>query len=154
MVEAISLAALFALIVWLIDPLLGSLLHGLVGYLVARLIPSAEPRSLRGDWVTSFLRDNQKLTEHARVKQLFHRVWGKIRLSAPDRTYNFRGSIRGDVLVATYELEGHPETMDRGSFTLKLNNAGNKMVGRHSWTEDNTALVTSDEYEWNRIPTP
>ena len=151
--EAALLAALFAVVLWMIDPLLGSFLHACAGFIIARF-PGAEPRSLRGVWVTKFRRGNQQLTENARVKQLLNRIWGKIHCPAMNKHYEFRGSIRGDILIATYEVKGHPEAMDRGTFTLKLNNTGNALIGRYSWTHDETGEVNSDKYEWRKVPTP
>jgi len=152
--EAILLAVLAAVVMWLLDPLLGSFLRGFVGYLLSRTVPGLLPRSVRGHWTTTFLLDGKQVDECVLARQLVDRVWGRITLDAKKRKYRFQGSIRSDVLVATYELnDAKPQAMDRGSFTLKLNNDGDRMVGCFSWTCDKTGEVRSDKYEWKRVQT-
>lgn len=152
MVALILAALLAALVVWLLDPLLGSFLHWTTGYLIARTFSDNWlPRNLAGDWTTRFWKYTDEFTEVAHVKQLLDRVWGRIRFQSRNRTYQFHGTIRGDVFVAMYDMKGS-KVMDRGSFTLKLNNDGDSMIGRYSWTDDQTHEVKSDKYLWTKMP--
>lgn len=153
--EAIYLAIFAAILVGLVDHLFGSYLLSALGYILSRLIPGLLPRSIRGQWITTFPFNGEPVEERVRAKQLVDRVWGTITLDlkAKHRKYHYHGTIRGDVFVATYELAGSPGVMDRGSFTLKLNNDGDAMLGCFSWTCDKTGLVRSDKYEWKKVQT-
>ena len=150
MTEVILAAFVGALVLWLLDPLLGSFLHAAAGYLLARFIPGMRPRNIAGDWQTTFLKNNEEFHEHAYVKQLVDRVWGSIFVKSTHTTYWFRGNIKHNVFVAVYDLKGSTQ-VDRGAFTLKLNDSGDKLTGRYCWTDSSTDNVNGDQYSWAKI---
>lgn len=109
-------------------------------------------RYVRGTWSTQFWKGDVSFEESADVYQLFHWIWGTITYPNKGRKYAFQGTLRSDVLVATYEVKGAGSTVDRGAFTLFVNRVGHvaRMVGRYSWTDDDTQQPTSDRYEWTK----
>jgi len=129
--------------------LLWYLVRGVAGQLVA-LIPGLEARSVRGEWDASFQRDTESVEERVEVQQFLHWVWGTISYSAKKRKYNFRGSLRENVFVATYEFKGSRSALDRGSFTLRLDDDGETLEGKYSWLDSLKKEVHSDRYVWKR----
>lgn len=123
----------------------------LLGQLLS-LITGFFSRRVRGTWSTRFWKDNNSFEESAKVYQLFHWIWGTIIYPNKGREYAFRGTLKSDILVATYEVQGTGLTVDRGAFTLFLNRIGDAttMAGRYSWTDDDTQQPRSDRYEWKK----
>jgi len=134
---------------WLV-PILVFAFRGVIGQIIASLAPALEPRSVRGEWDTQFLRRNAACAERAKVKQFLHKVWGTIDYPDKGRRYKFHGTLRDNVLTATYDVTKNRSAIDRGAFTIKLNNDGNQMAGKYSWTDDDTSDVYSDDYLWQR----
>ena len=119
---------------------------------LASLITGIFSRDIRGTWATQFWKIDGPHDESADVYQWFHWIWGEINYPRKGRKYSFRGTLRSDVLVATYEVKKAPSTVDRGAFTLHLNRVGDvsSMTGKYSWTDDETQKPASDRYEWTR----
>lgn len=89
--------------------------------------------------------------ELAEVRQVLSWVWGTIYYPAKGRIYKFRGSLRTNVLVATYELRGKASiTVDRGAFTLALTPGGDKMEGTYAWMEADLYPPQGGSYKWER----
>jgi hypothetical protein len=89
--------------------------------------------------------------ELAEVRQVLSWVWGVIYYPAKGRVYKFRGSLRSNVLVATYELRGKASiTVDRGAFTLALTPGGDKMEGTYAWMEGDLYPPQGGSYKWER----
>ena len=109
-------------------------------------------RRVRGTWSTQFWKGNNSFDELADVYQLFHWVWGTIHYPNKGRRYRYRGTLRSNILVATYETEGTGSAIDRGAFTLSLNPLGKvtDMKGMYSWTDDDTQQPEGDRYEWTK----
>ena len=129
--------------------LLGYLLRGGAGRLVG-LIPGLEARSIRGEWDTSFQRDDQTITERVEVSQFLRWVWGTITYSQKKRKFHFRGRLRENVFVATYEVKGNPSVLDLGTFTLLLDQDGEMLKGRYSWIDSSKPGVQGHDYEWRK----
>lgn len=131
------------IILYIFRQLFGQLISGLAGVFV---------RSIKGTWIPSFKKGGDFHNEQAEVYQIGPWVWGKIRYSTEDknREYKFKGTLRSEVLVATYEIE-NPISIDRGAFTLHLNNDGDVMTGKYSWTDSKTTLPAADEYIWRKV---
>lgn len=131
------------LVVVLSRALLGQLVSAIAGLFT---------RSVKGTWKTRFQKGGETFQEHAEVHQVMHWVWGKIVYPAKRRTYRFRGSLRKNVLVATYEVQAARSTIDRGAFTLALNATGNvrQMKGKYSWTDDDSGTPEADDYDWTK----
>ena len=124
------------------------LLKYLLGQLISMIGRWLTPRSVEGTWNTKFWKGAETFDEYAKVHQVLHYVWGKIAYPHKERTYDFRGTLRENVLVAAYEVKGQRSTIDRGAFTLVLTSGGNKMEGTYSWTDDDSRIPQGDKYEW------
>jgi len=112
-------------------------------------------RSLSGVWVAHYAKGGQVLTEKVTLRQFGRWVWGSIENHNVDdstRVFTVRGTVRHNVLVATYELPSSREEIDRGAFTLVVNLKGNKMLGEFSWIDGDADRVTCGRYEWRRVP--
>lgn len=128
--------------------LLRSLLSQLVG-----IATRAFTSSIRGTWRTTFIKQGEKVTERAWVYQFLHWVWGTIYFDAKDRNYKFKGTIRSDILVATYEIAKRGRSrVDRGAFTLALNLSEKppELKGKYCWTDDDSRIPEGDEYTWTK----
>ncbi|MGR3302705.1 MAG: hypothetical protein ACUZ8I_09420 [Candidatus Scalindua sp.] len=110
-------------------------------------------RIVRGTWKTKFYKGEKFLVESARVNQFYYWIWGEITFPDRGRKYEFKGTVRSNVLVATYEIKGTNSTIDRGAFTLLVNPVGDvkTMNGKYSWTDDHTEKPEADKYEWTKI---
>lgn len=115
------------------------------------LFSGLSARSIRGKWATKFSRKKKTFVESAKVSQFIHWIWGEINYPKCGRTYKFRGTVRSNVIVATYEYGGEDGAIDRGAFTLLVDNTGKKMNGKYSWTDDKTNKPEADNYEWTKI---
>lgn len=95
--------------------------------------------------------------EFATVYQLLKYVFGVIKYypdaetKEKERIYRFFGTLNCNILVATYTVLGQPSIVDRGSFTLQMENTGEHMKGWYSWTDDEKSTILGDRYEWQRI---
>ena len=123
---------------------------GKVPNMLAALVPH---RTVRGKWRTKFYENDCKEPhyEAATVYQVLHWLWGSISYCEKHRRYDFRGTLREDIMVATYEVKGAPSTKDRGSFTLKLRPDGKDLVGCYAWTDDETDKPKGNKYLWERV---
>lgn len=133
-----------AVLLYICRYIIGAVFSGLAGIF---------NRSIRGTWQTKFMKGSEQFEEIAKVRQLFHMVWGTIEYPNKGRKYSFKGTISSNVLIALYEICGNKySTIDRGAFTLSVNPTGEptKMVGRYSWTDDDSDTPRGDEYEWNK----
>jgi hypothetical protein len=127
------------------------LLHQLLGRAVSTALatlPKGRNRQIRGEWDTTFTKGAQTYTEAVTVYQIRHLVWGKIKYKDKNRVYHFRGNLRDQVLIGTYEVQDR-SILDRGAFTLVLG-FGNKLSGKYAWTDDETESATADNYEWKQ----
>ena len=93
-----------------------------------------------GKWITQYVDTNNKmLAESATLYQRGRSVSGTIKNEVQvnaTRKYRVQGSIRGNVLVATYEKKGWRPGIDRGAFTLQLDYSTMRMEGQYCWTDD------------------
>lgn len=119
-------------------------------YLIEKvLICFPQSRNISGTWEAGFQKGEETYTESAKISQLFGKVWGTIRLyKAPERAYRMTGSIREGVLVASYEIVEPKETLDRGSFTLRVSTDGLKLEGCGSWIDDEQTVPQGHDYIW------
>lgn len=130
--------------------LLVYLLRGVAGRLVS-LVPGLEARSVRGPWKTKFNGGSQPFDERVEVSQFLHWVWGAIDYEAKKRRYTFAGTLRENVLVATYEFKASKSALDRGSFTLRLDDSGKTLDGKYSWLDEGPPnQVRAGPYTWTR----
>jgi len=106
---------------------------------------------VRGTWKASFQTTHKDFKEKVEVSQFLHWVWGTITDNDTHRKYSFRGSLRQNVLVATYEIERNPSALDVGSFTLCLDFDGERLEGRYAWIDRQKRDVDSGKYEWERL---
>ena len=101
--------------------------------------------------------DGKTYIEFATVYQLLKYVFGVIKYypdaetKGKERIYRFFGTLNCNILVATYTVLGQPSIVDRGSFTLQMENTGEHMKGWYSWTDDEKSTILGDRYEWQRI---
>ena len=113
------------------------------------------PRNISGTWETTFWKSgkDETFTENAKVHQLLGRVWGIIEYKRDGqfRKYRMTGTIKENVLVATYEIISPRQPLDRGAFTLSLANDGNKLTGCYSWTDDDSNSPKGHDYVWTRL---
>ncbi len=109
-------------------------------------------RSVDGAWKTTFKKNGKEYHEVARLHQLGPWVWGTTVYADKDRNYILKGTLRADILVATYETTESRSTVDRGAFTLTLSRFGKNtsMKGRYCWTDDDSVEPHADEYYWER----
>jgi hypothetical protein len=133
-----------AVLVFVFRKLLGQVLSAITGLF---------SRSVRGTWSVQFSKGKEPFEESAKVFQLAHWVWGTITYPRKGRNYAFQGTLSSNILVATYEMTGDRSTVDRGAFTLALNQVGSptEMVGTYSWTDDETQVPRSDYYKWIKL---
>ncbi len=110
-------------------------------------------RNISGTWNTEFSKGSQPYQETAKVRQLLSRVWGTIeyKKNGQLRKYKMKGSLRENILVATYEIVSPKTPLDRGSFTLALSTDGNRLEGCYSWTDDESQIPKGDQYVWTRL---
>lgn len=138
----------------LLQPIVVGIAVAGLGYLVQLMVPLIEQmlqlRSIRGQWNTTFLRGGEEFHENVDVHQCLHWVWGTITLALKGTMYRFRGTVRSGVMVAHYEIVRNRAKLDRGAFTVMLNNKGDTMEGKYCWTDDSTDDVSADNYKWNR----
>jgi hypothetical protein len=126
-------------------------LRRLPGQLIS-MIGGLVARSVEGTWNTKFKKGKDTFKELAKVHQVLHGVWGTIEYPNKKRIYKFRGTVRENVLIATYEVTERRSTIDRGAFTLAVNSTGEvrKMIGLYSWTDDDSSIPEGDKYEWDK----
>ena len=145
--EGVALATIVALIMCFIRKLIWQLASLINSFFI--------PRNVSGKWNTKFYKDENDFDESVTVYQFLHWVWGKITYhkkgEEEPRIYNFSGTLRENILVATYEAKVRTR-LDRGAFTLALNKPGNELEGKYSWTEDDQKEpeVQGDRYWWKR----
>ncbi len=131
-------------VTWLARRFLG----GLLGLLQAAVMPSG---SVQGSWHATYSKGPEEIDEMAQLKQVLHFVWGTISNKKNDCKYQVRGSLRDRVLVATYEIEGRPDAIDRGTFTLRMRDKGDEMDGSYSWMEAGKDIPQAGTYRWTRL---
>jgi hypothetical protein len=109
-------------------------------------------RSVDGKWKTTFMKNGKDYHETAQLHQLGPWVWGTTFYADKGRIYKLKGTLRADILVATYETTESRSTVDRGAFTLTLTRFGRNtsMKGRYCWTDDDSFEPHADEYHWER----
>ncbi len=145
--EELAISTIVASILWFIRELIWRLISAINSFFI--------PRNVRGNWKTKFYKGEKVFKEKAIVYQFLHRVWGKIIYhkegEEEDRIYKFSGTLRENILVATYEAKVRTR-LDRGAFTLALNKSGNELDGKYCWTEDDQKEpeVQGDRYWWKR----
>lgn len=107
-------------------------------------------RNISGTWETKFSKGHKSYDEIARVSQLFGKVWGIIefRKDGQLRKYRMTGSMKENILSATYEIESPKEPLDRGSFTLALSSDGTRLDGCYAWTDDRSPVPSGNKYVW------
>jgi hypothetical protein len=90
------------------------------------------------------------------VRQTGHNVEGEIQcVSGPDkgRAYNFTGCIRNQILSGYYwNTDKH--SIDSGSFSMRLEMDGSRLVGHTVYYHDDDHSLLSRVYDWNRIAVP
>jgi hypothetical protein len=123
-------------------------LGGLLGAVQALMVRQSV--SIQGHWDAAYERDGQKMDERAHLKQLLHVVWGEISNQGNHRRYRIRGTFRNRILAATYDLVGDKSAIDTGTFTVRLKDDGNSMVGTYSWLEGAHDLPQAGAYSWSR----
>ena len=153
------IATIIAGIIW--DPLkylvFAHLPQFFIEKLVFRLPRLPRDRNLTGTWETEFEKDGIAHYETAIVSQLFGRVWGIIEYHKQYdsgrrlRKYRMTGSVRENILVATYDIVSPKQPLDRGSFTLEFLLGGTKLEGCYSWTDDSSREPKGDKYVWTRL---
>lgn len=130
-------------------------LRGSLWRLVSTVNAFFIPRNISNGWRTTFWKGEDTFNESATVYQFLHWVWGTItytkRGEIKPRIYNFSGTIREKILVATYEVTGR-SVFDRGAFTLALDSSGRNLEGMYCWTDDDKkSEPQSDRYVWEKI---
>ena len=146
--EGVALGIIVALILWGIRKLIWQLVSLINSFFI--------PRNLKGKWNTRFYKGKKHFDETATVYQFLHWVWGKITYlkinqagKMESRIYNFSGTLRENIFVATYEAKVR-KRLDRGAFTLFLTPSGDELEGQYCWTEDEELEVQGDTYRWKR----
>lgn len=139
----VSAGIVTSFILYLLRYVIGNILNLLAGLF---------SRKIRGKWKTTFLKNGDSFEESAEIKQLFHWIWGEIIYPNRSRKYKFKGTVRSNVVVATYEIKKDRNTIDRGAFTLLVNPVGkvSSMSGKYSWTDDNTQNPEANNYNWTK----
>ncbi len=145
--EGVAISTIVALILWCIRKLIWQFVSMINSFFI--------PRNVSGKWRTEFYKGEKAFPEKVTVYQFLHWIWGNIiyhkEQEEEPRIYNFSGTLRENILVATYEAKVRTR-LDRGAFTLALNKPGNELEGKYCWTEDDQkeAEVQGDRYWWKR----
>lgn len=132
--------------------------HFIIGnigrFIIQKVIIHWSPgsRNISGTWDTKFWKGREEHNEIAKVSQLFGKVWGIIEFwkDGKLRKYRMTGSMKENVLSATYEIESPKESLDRGSFTLALSPDGTRLEGRYAWTDDTSQVPSGNKYVWTK----
>jgi len=148
-----------------------ALLNGVIGGLIATTIalffrevwikiitPWYENRVYRdahieGTWKAKFSNDTYTDEERVEIYRVGHAVTGTITVTNgknEGRTYNFIGSFRNLVLIATYHSKNE-SLLDRGTFCLLLTKNGNQLEGKCSYYSDSTKSIDHSDYVWEKI---
>lgn len=133
--------------------LVGTFLVWLGGRILDFLFSAAQAKwgrgyNVSGHWTAVYSKRGVEQQEKAKLRQVFHRVWGTIE-NPNDRRYAVRGTLSAQVLVATYELKKRGQQIDCGAFTLVLDTEG-AMHGCYSWMASDTKAPDSGPYAWTR----
>ena len=146
----------------------GTFLVWLGGHVLDFLFSAAQAKwgrgyNVSGRWLTALIKRGATVHETAKLRQVFHRVWGTIEnrsvcdsvatgdepTQAEVRQYAIRGTLSANVLVATYELSQRGHKIDSGAFTLMLHTEG-EMRGYYAWLDATTGAPETGPYVWKR----
>jgi hypothetical protein len=149
----------------------GTFLVWLGGHVLDFLFSAAQAKwgrgyNVSGQWLADYVKLGATVHETAKLRQVFHRVWGTIEnrsvcdsVAAGDaptqtevRQYAIRGTLSANVLVATYELKQRGHKIDSGAFTLMLHTEG-EMRGCYAWLDATTGAPETGVYVWKRALT-
>jgi len=107
-----------------------------------------------GVWETTLTTQREaNYHERATVNQVGHAVNGTLEcVSGVDKgnTYEFKGVIRNGILSAYY-WNTRKSALDSGSFTLRLEENGDRLAGHTVYYFDKNHTLVSREYCWARI---
>lgn len=108
---------------------------------------------LDGEWIAELKAESTNNDcETVTVEQVGHNISGKIVCTnGPDegRRYQFVGTFKNQILTGYY-WNIRKTSIDSGSFSLRLENDGNRLKGWSSYYHDTGHQIVSREYEWNR----
>jgi hypothetical protein len=106
-----------------------------------------------GEWVTELeAQQTDKDVEVASINQVGHSICGNITCTqGPDegRKYKFKGTFRNQILTGYY-WNTKKTSIDSGSFSLRLENDGERLKGYTSYYHDDSHNIISRKYTWVR----
>lgn len=148
---------LLALLTGLVSGLLTTLLVFVTSrYWQRVLMPWYENRlyqdiRIDGDWIGTGIEYGIPFTEIIRVHQTAHHVKGEttFKRGADIVDYEFEGEFKNLVLTVQYWAK-RENNLDRGTFTLMLENNGEALRGHYVWYSPTDNCVQSGEYKWIR----
>jgi hypothetical protein len=115
---------------------------------------------LEGNWESQFVakydasvtcRESAAMRQHATDinGDISYVEQGADKKIIKQKSFRFIGRYIDGVLVATY-VNTDPRQLGMGSFTLKIQDEGRRLVGKYSWLDPETGNVEADQYEWTR----
>ncbi len=151
------------------EQLLTAVVGGVTGALIATflifvgnkywkeiIIPWYEDRlykdvRIAGNWKTLGYEAGVEFNEIAKIQQKAHRIWGEIIYKTEEdvNEYEFEGEFKNLILTARYCVK-EESNLDRGTFTLMLQNNGRMLKGFYAWYQDDKNEVVSGSYEWTK----
>jgi hypothetical protein len=141
----VAVALVVSTLTWLARGAIG----GILGAAMSKLL--ASHRHVRGTWQATYQRDGTSIEEHITLKQFLHRIWGTARQAQGSRTYRIQGKFHDPLLTAIYELKERSTELDRGTFTLRLDDSGDVMNGGFSWLATGQTTPGHGSYTWRRV---
>ena len=109
--------------------------------------------SINGKWEGALKIDTDKYQEKIIIKQSAFQVNGtitEVNGTKPGKIFTFNGIIKNLNLVCTYESQDKT-SLDRGCFSLRLENDGNCLKGYSLFYHDPDNSIKTGGYIWNRI---